>query len=66
MGFEAATWHSTLAMVKDIDRMMIAPIPPAPHDLEAMAAQIEAWAPQLEGEMPFEVEAFIHRYGKVP
>ena len=43
---------------------MIAPIPPAPDDLTELAAQIREQAPDLEGEMPFEVEAFLRRYGE--
>lgn len=67
MAFEAATWHTTVDMVRRIEATMTAPAPPAPpspEELEQIAAQIAANAPQLEGEMPFEVEMFIRRYGR--
>jgi hypothetical protein len=32
-------------------------------DLARLAAQIRDQAPELQGEMPLEVEAFLRRYG---
>lgn len=63
MAFEAATWHSTLKLVRDIQRQMIAPMVPSKESLAEMASQIQANASRFEGDMPFEVEAFIRRYG---
>jgi hypothetical protein len=64
MWFESATWHGTLEVVRIIQRTMIAPIPPSPHDLAEMAAQIREYAAEKEGEMPFEVEMFLRLYGE--
>ena len=66
MSFISATWHGTLELVEQIERSMIAPIPPSPESLARMAADIERHAPDKEGEMPFAVEAFIRRYGAQP
>ncbi|MBC7897049.1 MAG: hypothetical protein H7066_16640 [Cytophagaceae bacterium] len=63
MTFEAATWHNTIEFVREIERSMRPPTPPAPVDLQAIAAEIESGASAIEGDMPFEVEAFIARYG---
>lgn len=62
MAFEAATWHAALELIRGIERTMIAPVPPSTADLERLAEQIRQAAPELEGEMPFEIEAFLHRY----
>ena len=62
MTFEASTWHGTLDFVRLIERSMIAQIPPSPPDLAKIAADIQARAPEVEGEMPFEIESFIRRY----
>ena len=61
--FESATWHNTLDLVRDIERQMIAPIPPSPEGLAALAAYIRAHAAERVGEMPSEVEGFLQRYG---
>jgi len=61
--FEAATWHGTLELVRSIERTMIAPMPPAPADLASLVEEIRAYAPELEGPMPLEVEMFVQRYG---
>jgi hypothetical protein len=61
--FETATWHGTLELVRQLEGAMRAPRPLATEDLARVAAQIRQWAPELEGEMPFEVEAFLQRYG---
>jgi hypothetical protein len=63
MAFEAATWHATLQLVRRIEQMMIAPVPPSPADLEQIASEIAQTSARFEGSMPFEVEAFLHRYG---
>jgi hypothetical protein len=63
MWFEAATWHGTLDLVRQIEQTMVAPVPPAPADLARLAEEIRGRASQIEGEMPWEVEAFLHRYG---
>ena len=63
MWFQAATWHGALDVVRQIERLMIAPIPPAAQDLAPLAAQIREGLGKLEGEMPFEVESFLQRYG---
>jgi hypothetical protein len=62
--FSAATWHGTLEMVEQIERSMVAPVPPSPESLAQLAAEIERSAPDVEGEMPFAVEAFVRRYGR--
>jgi hypothetical protein len=62
MAFGAATWHSTLQLVRDIERTMVPPVPPAPAALEQLANEISQSATQLDGPMPFEVEAFVHQY----
>ncbi len=41
---------------------MVAPSAPSPEDLRMLARQIRALAPTREGEMPFEVEAFLRSY----
>ncbi|HEY5059987.1 MAG TPA: hypothetical protein VII52_00565 [Gemmatimonadaceae bacterium] len=64
MSFEAATWHTTLDVVRQIEAAMIAPVPPTKEVLEQYATQIAANAPRLDGAMPFEVETFIRRYGR--
>jgi hypothetical protein len=66
MWFQAATWHGALDVVRHIERSMIAPIPPTAHDLAQLAAQFREGTAQFEGEMPFEVEAFLQRYGAPP
>ena len=63
MYFESATWHGTLKLVRLIEDQMIAPVPPTPQALAAIANQIAAHQSRFEGEMPFEVEMFIRRYG---
>ena len=63
MTFEAATWHGTLEFLREIKASMVAPVPPSRADLERIAADIRDRAPEVEGEMPFEVEAFLRRYG---
>ena len=63
MWFQAATWHGTLDLVREIERTMIAPVPPAADDLARLATQIRAQGADLEGEMPIEVEMFLQRYG---
>jgi hypothetical protein len=63
MWFEAATWHGTLDLVRQVERAMIAAVPPAADDLARLAAQIRERAGELEGEIPVEVEAFLQRYG---
>jgi hypothetical protein len=64
MAFEAATWHTTLDFVRQIEAAMIAPVPPTKDVLEHYATQIAANAPRLEGAMPLEVEIFVRRYGR--
>jgi len=63
MWFESATWHGTLELVRQIERTMIAPLPPAADDLAQLAAEIREQASAFEGEMPLEVESFLRRYG---
>lgn len=63
MWFQSSTWHTTLELVRTIERMMIAPTPPAPRDLAKIAADIREQAATHEGEMPLEVEHFVQRYG---
>ena len=63
MVFEAATWHATLEFVREIEQTMIAPVPPSRGDLAQLAEEIGKNAPEVEGEMPFEVESFLRRYG---
>jgi hypothetical protein len=60
--FEAATWHNTLELVRGIQRQMIAPVAPSKEALADLASDIAANASLFEGEMPYEVEAFIRRY----
>lgn len=64
MQFAAATWHATLELVEQIERSMIPSVPPSPEALVRLAADIERQAPELHGEMPFAVEAFVRRYGR--
>jgi len=63
MAFEAATWHITLELVRGIQRQLIAPVPPSKEALADLAREIETTAPLFDGEMPYEVEAFIRRFG---
>ena len=63
MHFVAATWHASLELVQQVEASMIRLSPPSPQGLARMAAEIQRHASQLEGEMPFAVEAFIARYG---
>jgi hypothetical protein len=63
MWFEAATWHGILDLVRQIERAMIAPVPPAADDLARIATEIREQAAEVEGEMPREVEGFLQRYG---
>jgi hypothetical protein len=66
MAFEAATWHSTLELVRRIRQQLIAPVVPSKEALAALARDIEASASLFDGEMPYEVEAFIRRYRAGP
>jgi hypothetical protein len=63
MHFVAATWHATLELVEQVERTMARPLPPSPQQLARLAAEISKNVSQFEGEMPFQIEAFIHRYG---
>jgi hypothetical protein len=62
MYFEAATWHSVLELVRELEQALRAPMIPSAHVLKEMAAEIRRAAPELDGDMPFEVEAFLQRY----
>ena len=62
MTFEAATWHTTLELVRTIERQTVAPVVPSKEGLAEMASQIQGNASRFEGDMPYEVEAFIRRY----
>src|SRR5262249_33019129 len=61
--FESATWHNALAIVREITLALRQSEPPTPEDLAAFAEQLRAAAPELEGQMPFEIHAFIQAYG---
>lgn len=61
--FEAATWHETLHLVRELEGMLCPPVPPTSSDLAQIALQIQQFAPKMEGEMPFEVSSFVQRYG---
>lgn len=62
---ESATWHGTLEFVRKLQQSMIAPSPPpSGEDLAQMADEIRASAGDMEGDMPFEVEAFLRQYGR--
>ena len=50
-------------LVRQIERDMIAPVPPRPEALTHIAEEIRKHAAELEGEMPLEVEWFLRRYG---
>jgi hypothetical protein len=63
MSFETATWHTTLELVREIERTMLAPMPIPKPDLAALAAEIQRQAPELVGEMPWEIAVFLQRYG---
>jgi hypothetical protein len=63
MAFGAATWHLPLQLVRDLQQMMNPPVPPTPGDLEHLANDISERAVELDGPMPFEIEAFIRQYG---
>jgi hypothetical protein len=65
MQFGAPTWHTALEIVRRIERGMRPqpPSPPDPESLAKLAAEFQRQAPEMLGEMPFEVEAFIRRYG---
>jgi len=43
--------------------LMIAPLPPSKEVLAGIAAQLVEARGRLVGEMPFEVEMFVLRYG---
>lgn len=64
MQFAAATWHTTLEIVEQIERSMVPSVPASPEALAQLAADIERHAPEVDGEMPFAVEAFVRRYGR--
>lgn len=66
MTFETATWHTALDLVRQIERSMVATVPPTRPDLAAFAAEIQRQAPELVGEMPWEIEMFLQRYGARP
>ena len=62
---ESATWHGTLGFLREIQRSMIAPSPPPTgDDLAQLADEIRTNAADMEGDMPFEVEAFLRQYGR--
>jgi hypothetical protein len=62
MAFDAATWHTTLELVRDIRRRMIAAVAPSKEAFAQLARDIAATTPSFDGEMPYEVEAFVqHR-----
>jgi hypothetical protein len=62
---ESATWHGTLGLVRKLQQSMIAPSPPpSGEDLAQMADEIRASAADMEGDMPYEVEAFLRQYGR--
>jgi hypothetical protein len=61
--FEAATWHGTLEMLREIRRALQPAEPPSAEQLAGLADEIAARAPGLEGPMPWEVERFIREYG---
>lgn len=65
MWFQAATWHWVLDAVRQAQRAMseAGMSPSMEDDLARLAAVIRQRAPELEGEMPFEVEAFLQQYG---
>lgn len=62
MTFEAATWHATRELVREIERACSPPVAPNPADLAVLAAEIRRQAPEIEGDMPFEVEMFVRKY----
>jgi hypothetical protein len=59
----AATWHSTLEFVREIQRSMTPWTPPSTKDLQEIAEQFREMAAQTDEAMPFEVQAFIHQHG---
>ena len=61
--FEAATWHSVLSLVRELEHSLRAPMSPSADDLGAFADEIRSNASQFDGDMPWEVEAFVRRYG---
>ena len=64
MAFEAATWHAVLDLVREFEQSLRAPMSrPSIDDLAAFAVEIRRSASNFDGEMPWEVEAFLQRYG---
>jgi len=63
MQFEAATWHEPLKFVREIERALRESVNLSPQDLDEIANDLRRVAPHLDGEMPWEVEAFLHRFG---
>lgn len=61
--FEAATWHSTLNLVREIRTALRPPNVPTPDALAQVAQQIQQYATELAGDMPLEVEIFLREYG---
>jgi hypothetical protein len=63
MFFEAATWHSVLELVRELEQSLRAPMSLSADDLGTFADEIRRNASLLDDEMPWEVEAFLDRYG---
>ena len=63
---ESATWYGSLNYVRELLRVLRQHEPPTPDQLAEIANDILAMAPEMEGDMPIEVEMFIREYGTVP
>ena len=62
MGFETATWHTTLVYIREIVRSLNRSDRPSDEDLSRIAQELAIIAPDREGEMPFEIEQFIRTF----
>jgi hypothetical protein len=62
MGFETATWHTALAYVREMVRSLNRSDRPSDADLDRVARELAAIAPEREGKMPFEIEQFVRTF----
>ncbi len=61
-GFESATWHSPLELVRATITAQMLGAEFAPSALHELAKSIEESAHTRVGEMPFQLRAFIHKH----
>ena len=62
MGFESATWHGALELVRQINWAARLSGSMNEGDLTDIARQLKASEAEHVGEMPLEIEAFIREH----